>query len=140
MRICTYRHTHDTLQNTIWKYILLENITTEPHAHDISADIVRVWLSGYIIQHTYMQKAHIHAEKSHTRTKYTYTQTVRQDTHTRMHKWATDSHSDSLLRDETTFTQVLAHDAGHIHMLVHRALPMATWAGICMRECESVCK
>ena len=36
------------------KYIvplsLLENITTEPHAHDISADIVRVWLSGYILQ------------------------------------------------------------------------------------------
>ncbi len=29
---------------------MLENITTEPHAHDISADIVRVWLSGYILQ------------------------------------------------------------------------------------------
>jgi hypothetical protein len=29
----------------------LEDITTEPHAHDISADIVRVWLSGYILQH-----------------------------------------------------------------------------------------
>jgi hypothetical protein len=29
----------------------LENITTEPHAHDISADILRVWLSGYILQH-----------------------------------------------------------------------------------------
>ncbi len=30
---------------------VLENITTEPHAHDISADIVRMWLSGYILQH-----------------------------------------------------------------------------------------
>jgi hypothetical protein len=29
---------------------MLEDITTEPHAHDISADIVRVWLSGYILQ------------------------------------------------------------------------------------------
>jgi hypothetical protein len=26
-------------------------LTTEPHAHDISTDIVRVWLSGYILQH-----------------------------------------------------------------------------------------
>jgi hypothetical protein len=33
-------------------HTLLEDITTEPHAHDISADIVRVWLSGYILQHT----------------------------------------------------------------------------------------
>ncbi len=31
--------------------ISTENITTELHAHDISADIVRVWLSGYIRQH-----------------------------------------------------------------------------------------
>ncbi len=30
---------------------LLEDITTEPHAHDISADIVRVWLSGDILKH-----------------------------------------------------------------------------------------
>ncbi len=29
---------------------VLKDITTEPHAHDISADIVRVWLSGYILQ------------------------------------------------------------------------------------------
>jgi hypothetical protein len=31
--------------------LLLEDITTEPHAQDISADILRVWLSGYILQH-----------------------------------------------------------------------------------------
>ncbi len=29
---------------------MLENITTGPHAHEISADIVRVWLSGCILQ------------------------------------------------------------------------------------------
>jgi hypothetical protein len=29
---------------------VLENTTTEPHAHDISADIMRVRLSGYILQ------------------------------------------------------------------------------------------
>jgi hypothetical protein len=29
---------------------MLENITTEPHVHGISADVVRVWLSGYILQ------------------------------------------------------------------------------------------
>ncbi len=29
---------------------MLENITTEPHAQNISADILRVWLSGYILQ------------------------------------------------------------------------------------------
>ncbi len=29
---------------------MLENITTEPHAQDISADALRVWLSGYILQ------------------------------------------------------------------------------------------
>ncbi len=35
---------------------MLEDITTEPHAHDISADIMRVWLSGYILQqYTYMR-------------------------------------------------------------------------------------
>ena len=33
---------------------MLENITTEPHAHDISADILRVWLSGYILQHIHI--------------------------------------------------------------------------------------
>jgi hypothetical protein len=38
----------------IYIYILLEDITTEPHAHDISADIVRVWLSGYILQYIYI--------------------------------------------------------------------------------------
>jgi hypothetical protein len=27
-----------------------KNIITEPHAQDISADILRVWLSGYILQ------------------------------------------------------------------------------------------
>jgi hypothetical protein len=32
-------------------HALLENMTTEPHAQDISADILRVWLSGYILQH-----------------------------------------------------------------------------------------
>jgi hypothetical protein len=32
-------------------YSLLEDITTEPRAHDFSTDIVRVWLSGYILQH-----------------------------------------------------------------------------------------
>ncbi len=30
---------------------VLENTTTEPHAQDFSADILRVWLSGYILQH-----------------------------------------------------------------------------------------
>jgi hypothetical protein len=40
----------------------LENITTEPHAHNISADIVRVWLSGYILQHTYIHTC-IHVSK-----------------------------------------------------------------------------
>jgi hypothetical protein len=30
---------------------LLDNITTEPYAHDISVDIVRVWPCGYIPQH-----------------------------------------------------------------------------------------
>jgi hypothetical protein len=29
---------------------VLEDITTEPHAQDISADILRVWHSGYILQ------------------------------------------------------------------------------------------
>ncbi len=29
---------------------MLEKLTTEPHAQDISADNVRVWLSGYILQ------------------------------------------------------------------------------------------
>jgi hypothetical protein len=29
---------------------VLEDITTEPHAQEISADILRVWLSGYILQ------------------------------------------------------------------------------------------
>ncbi len=29
---------------------MLEDVTTEPHAQEISADIVRVWLSGYILQ------------------------------------------------------------------------------------------
>ncbi len=28
---------------------MLEDITTEPHAQDISADILRMWLSGYIL-------------------------------------------------------------------------------------------
>jgi hypothetical protein len=37
-----------------YTYILLENIATKPHAHDISADIVRVWLFGYILQHIYI--------------------------------------------------------------------------------------
>ncbi len=32
---------------------LLEDVTTEPHAQDISADILRVWLSGYILQQRY---------------------------------------------------------------------------------------
>ncbi len=32
-------------------HILLEDITTEPHAQDVSADVLRVWLSGYILQH-----------------------------------------------------------------------------------------
>jgi hypothetical protein len=30
---------------------LLRSATTERHAHDISADIVRTWLSGYKLQH-----------------------------------------------------------------------------------------
>ncbi len=29
---------------------MLENITTEPHAQDISTDILHAWLSGYILQ------------------------------------------------------------------------------------------
>jgi hypothetical protein len=29
---------------------MLENVTTDPYAQDISADILRVWLSGYILQ------------------------------------------------------------------------------------------
>jgi hypothetical protein len=36
------------------RIILLENITTEPNAHNNSADIVCLWLSGYILQHIYM--------------------------------------------------------------------------------------
>ena len=28
---------------------VLDSITTEPHAHDIGADFVRVWLSGHIL-------------------------------------------------------------------------------------------
>ena len=34
---------------------VLENITTEPHAQDISADLLRVWLSGYILEHSDMR-------------------------------------------------------------------------------------
>jgi hypothetical protein len=50
--------------------VLLENITTEPHAQDISADILRVWLSGYILQQVYRQ---IHTPidtRTHTHIKY----------------------------------------------------------------------
>ncbi len=32
-------------------YVQLANVITEPHAHDISADIVRVWLSDCVLQH-----------------------------------------------------------------------------------------
>ncbi len=39
--------------------IMLEDITTEPHAHDISADILRVWLSGYILQHIKIVNSYI---------------------------------------------------------------------------------
>jgi hypothetical protein len=42
MRIQTYAW--ECTLRVLW----LENITTEPHAQDISADILRVWLSGYI--------------------------------------------------------------------------------------------
>ena len=53
------------LQNRVCMYVcmyvcmqahapLLENITTEPHAQDISADIMRLWLSGYILQYIYI--------------------------------------------------------------------------------------
>jgi hypothetical protein len=41
MRVCVSFH--------VCTYVL-EDITTEPHAHEISADIVRVWLSDYILQ------------------------------------------------------------------------------------------
>jgi hypothetical protein len=34
---------------------MLEHITTEPHVHEISADIVRVWLSRYILQQCTLQ-------------------------------------------------------------------------------------
>jgi hypothetical protein len=47
----TYAHTYIHVCIHIHTYVLLEDITTEPHAHEISADIVRVWLSGYILQH-----------------------------------------------------------------------------------------
>ncbi len=40
-----YTYTH-----TVGEY----NITTEPHAQDISADILHVWLSGYILQHIHI--------------------------------------------------------------------------------------
>ena len=45
-----YSHAH-AMCVCIMYVFLLEYITTEPHAHDISADIVRVWLSGYILPH-----------------------------------------------------------------------------------------
>jgi hypothetical protein len=45
---------------------MLEDITTEPHEHEISADIVRVWLSGFILQHV-LADARTHARTiSHT--------------------------------------------------------------------------
>ncbi len=39
--VCMYVYTH---------VCMLENITTETRSQDISADILRVWLSGYILQ------------------------------------------------------------------------------------------
>jgi hypothetical protein len=43
---------------------VLENITPEPHTQDISADVLRVWLSGYTLQQydTYIDiHTHSHA-------------------------------------------------------------------------------
>jgi hypothetical protein len=37
---------------------MLEDITTEPHAHDISADIVRVWLSATVVISSNINPSH----------------------------------------------------------------------------------
>jgi hypothetical protein len=49
-----YAHAHIEVHTCVCSHTttVLENTTTEPHVHDISADIVRVWLSGYILQQT----------------------------------------------------------------------------------------
>jgi hypothetical protein len=39
---------------------MLENITTEPHAQNISADILRVWLSIYFLQQRCMKASWFH--------------------------------------------------------------------------------
>jgi hypothetical protein len=68
------QHIHIYIYIYIYIYKLLENITTEPHAQDISADILRVWLSGYILQHThthtYMHMythTHTHNDNKHNK-------------------------------------------------------------------------
>jgi hypothetical protein len=35
----------------LFPWFVLENVTTEPHEQDVSADILRVRLSDYILQH-----------------------------------------------------------------------------------------
>jgi hypothetical protein len=67
--IHVYIHTYIKNRVYILRYsstclqVQLENITTEPHTQDISADILRVWLSGYILQQVHcgeLRFTHIH--------------------------------------------------------------------------------
>jgi hypothetical protein len=53
MRPCLHSRCVYTYMRAACIHTLLENITTETHAQDTSADILRVWLSGYILKHTY---------------------------------------------------------------------------------------
>ncbi len=56
-------HVFPSLRTLFTLFKLLEDITTEPHAQDISADILRVWLSDYILRHKHTwHVAHFHAQ------------------------------------------------------------------------------
>jgi hypothetical protein len=48
---CVRHKTNQPAKNKQIYMYMLEDITTKPHAQEISADFLRVWLSGYILQH-----------------------------------------------------------------------------------------